>query len=176
MLKKVLFLFFVAATGFAQGKLQIVLNQPNYVYDVPQNGAMTNNLGLDQILSNYSATALPIYDFGSDNMGLVQCAPENLVNLKNELSIYVTVVRKVCEEQQVFVSSDKLMISLVNANDGVYVSTIDGIVHTNNAQLNAVFQDYEIDYYQDNYIRTRACEVNALKQALQGLTSVIEQV
>ena len=64
---------------------------------------------------------------------------------------------------------------LANSTDGSYQSTVGNIVQTNNSQLNTIFQNFNVDKYEGQYIRFN-CNVNNLKTALQNLSGVVSNV
>ncbi len=70
-----------------------------------------------------------------------------------------------------------VVYSLLNSLDGAYVNTVNGVVVTNNALLNQIFEDYNVfnitEYTEQNEILCN-CNGIELSNALNNLSSIID--
>ena len=111
----------------------------------------------------------------SDEYGMakIYCPNASLSNLTNQLTSY-SVIKSVKPETQDYTMADELIIQLANSNIGTYIATVNNIVTTNNTDLNSIFQTYNVDKYEGNYIRCN-CNLDNLKIDLDNLSNVISQ-
>ena len=175
---------------FFQVKLNQGFHQVVEVGDIHLN--QINDNGFNQIISNNGGYIQPMqmsFRF-SDEMLLefisVRPTPSMMSNttiLYSQLLEYSTIVNSIYYNTTIAdfgssiygIAADRLKITLVNSSNGIYTTTIGNIVQTNNAQLNTIFQNFNVDKYEDERIRCN-CNVNDLKTAIQNLTDVVSSV
>lgn len=178
-MKKIILLLFFTSFAFAQTtNVQVKFNAGYYVYDTPVNGNFSNDATFNQILTNnaintcYPIGSGPIFS-DETNAAVINCPNGNLSSLLNALNNYTVVVQKTAIETQNFTMADVLTLSLVNPSIGTYTTTIGDIVQTNDSNLNAIFQTYNVNKYENSSLVRCNCNVGNLKSALNGLPSVI---
>lgn len=151
-----------------------------------------NDNGFNQIISNNQGYIQPIqmsYKFSDElSLDFISVRPHpsmtsNTSTLYSQMSGYSTVVNTIFYNttpsnygDSVFgFAADRLNFTLVNPNNGSYLSTVESIVQTNNSELNTIFQNFSVNKYENGRIRCN-CDVNNLKIALQNFTTVISNV
>jgi hypothetical protein len=179
---------FISSFGFSQQDVLITFQDGNFT---SSNGSLfavnyITNPGLNQILNTYEATYLDAVMMScSWRTKIVASIPssQNVATFINELSAYNAVV---LDAQLIGINPncgycyDMLSISLVDPNNGSFQSLTNSIVQTNNADLNAIFQIYNVFEYSTDFsnipnIRCN-CNISDLKTSLQDLNSVISNV
>lgn len=151
-----------------------------------------NDSGFNQIISNNGGYIQPMqmsFRFSDENFVefiSVRPFPSMVSNsniLYSQLLEYSTAVNSIYYNSTIAdfgtsidgIAADRLKITLVNSSNGIYTTTIGNIVQTNNAQLNTIFQNFNVDKYENERIRCN-CNVNDLKTAVQSLTDVVSSV
>jgi hypothetical protein len=196
-LMKYLSAIFMFNIGFAQVYLDIKFKDNQYATAVSPlvgNGYTTNS-GLNAILANYGGASDFINYSGTPSGGTPIFSGESYgVNflffktnttqisaLLTDLINYSSLVENASYSVVTYYGipdsfSDRLRLILTNPTNGSYVSTINNIVQTNNAQLNTVFQNFNVDRFENGAIRCKNCNIVNLKTALQNLTGIVNNV
>ncbi|MGV3697442.1 T9SS type A sorting domain-containing protein [Flavobacterium sp.] len=145
----------------------------------------TNDAGLNAIFSTYGVQYFKVkgghpYYNNTTIMALSGNYPPQFVA---ELSAYSSVVASAkFWDPNTF--SDVLFLSLANASIGTFTGTNNNIVVTNDANLNQIFQTYNVIQYglyvasvsDTVYTLTCDCDVALLKAALQNYPNVVDEV
>jgi Secretion system C-terminal sorting domain len=189
-MKKIIYsiILLISSFGFSQQDVLITFQDGNFT---SSNGSLfavnyITDPGLNQILNNHNATYLnEVMASCSWRTKIMATIPssQNAANFINELSAYNTVV---LDAQLIGINPncgycyDMLSISLLDPNNGSFQSITNSIVQTNNADLNAIFQTYNVFEYSTDFsnipnIRCN-CNISDLKTSLQDLNSVIANV
>lgn len=195
-MKKTIILFYLflslAQSAFSQNTcFQVKLN-PNF-YQVVGDGDVyfneINDAGFNQIINNNGGYIQPIqitFKFSDEylmsfiSVRSIPSMASYTTTLYNQLLAYSIVVNTISYNttQSDFgnsiegFASDRLKMNLVNSGNGSYLTTDNNIVQTNNSQLNTIFQNFNVDKYENNYIRCN-CIINDLKIALQNIPEVV---
>jgi hypothetical protein len=163
--------------SFAQNSnVQVKFNSGIFVYDAPLSvGQFSNDSTFNQICIDNNASSAPLgTNVFSDefNMAIINCPSSSISNLLNQLNAYTAGIKSAKLETTICMMADELYINLVNSSNGTYVSTIANVVVTNNADLNSIFQTFNVNKYENDAIRCD-CNVADLKIALDNLPTVI---
>lgn len=163
-MRRLLLFLFVCNLSIAQYQtVQIRLVDYNigsvnyYITPLGSSGSNSNDIGLNQILSNYNITQYydglgrPILNPADHfRYKMIDCYNCNMAQLVSDLTAYSSVIEKVniSPEQQTF--SDILNFKLTNPTQGVPSGTnSNNIVTTNNPILNQLFQTYNVYHYEN---------------------------
>jgi hypothetical protein len=188
-MKKIVLFLFVYNLSIAQYQtIQIKLVDENigsvnyYPGQLGSSGLTSNDVGLNQILSNYNVTEyydglgrpyINSQDFNKYKM--IDCLNCNVTQLISDLVAYSSVVEKAsCSpEQQTF--SDILSFKLTDPTVGIATGISNNIVTTNSTILNQLFQTYTV-YHYENFVSNASgawyyniicdCTISDLKNAL----------
>ncbi|MDP2162260.1 MAG: T9SS type A sorting domain-containing protein [Flavobacterium sp.] len=181
---------------FAQFTTVQVLLKPGYFFyetsGVTNTTEYSNDVGLNQIINPYVSLFEFSYSFDQDNpnygstLGIIRVV--NSVNaeaLVNQLNAYSVVVYNASIEQIPFSYNHYLYTRISDLTNGNYVSTdSNGIIVTSNAQLNTIFQQFNVKYYELAFpgvtgfanvftIGCQFCNTTSLKTALEGLEGTV---
>ena len=186
------FVFFLVLTihGYAQ-TIQIELVDANVGASLTEPPEfytnVSNDEGLNQIFANYNVSHYEtVYGYSIESMidkngwVICNCDPELFIQ---DLLAYDTVVQYAVEIDSETQNNGNfyngLQIVLSTATNGSYESFQNGIVVTNNSELNQIFTNFNVRTYEtlygSNTVYELVCDCNAslLKQELDNLTSVI---
>jgi hypothetical protein len=198
-------LFFISVVcSFAQEKfIQIEMadqsptfnfvGHPTYYYDVPSGATdYSSDTGLNAILSGNNVIAYDIIEFmpnmsinGYANWTLVVCDNCDNVQLAADLEAYPTVIRNAYPMDE-RISYNHMYVKILDIATGVPTGSSNGIITTNDAGLNAIFNTYNVYYYEQLFPSSSSnsslrayelmCDCNSfnLKAALDAYTTVIE--
>ncbi|HMI08250.1 MAG TPA: T9SS type A sorting domain-containing protein [Flavobacterium sp.] len=191
-MKKLFLLFFVSNFAFAQDGVQIrLVNEAigaESLFNWGGSTELTNDADLNTILSNYGAYW---YQSKGGNFGQLGNYPiqiganGNLNQLVADLQAYSTVIAY-AHLADVGYFSDQLEIVVNNAVTGIPVGMNNGIIVTNDAGLNQIFEDFNVSkyglLYPDSteepaprfYGSVCDCDINLLKTTLDNYAAVIE--
>ena len=169
-------LCFIQLTFAQNSNVQVKFNSGIFVYDVPlSSGQFSNDSTFNQICIDNNASSSPIgtNHFSDEfNMAIINCPNSSISNLLNQLNAYTAGIKSAKLETTICMLADELHMNLVNSSNGTYLSTIANVVVTNNADLNSIFQTFNVNKYENNAIRCD-CNVDDLKIALDNLPTVI---
>nr|WP_321230336.1 T9SS type A sorting domain-containing protein [uncultured Psychroserpens sp.] len=148
----------------------------------------SNDVGLNQIFQNNNVFYYTqVYGFISEEligkMGVISCSNCDPNILVQQLLAYNTVIKYAInlngDTSGYFYNS--LRLNLLSATNGSYQSIDNGLVVTNNSDLNQIFSNHNVRFYNDigtatNTYKELICDCNAqlLKQELDNLTAVID--
>jgi hypothetical protein len=187
----------ISFSTFAQIITVQVLLKPGYVFyesgwPVSNCTACSNDAGLNQIINSYVSSFQFSYSMDQDSsnydstLGLIYVTgTPNALALVNQLNAYSNVVYNASIEQFSYAYNYYLYIRISDLTNGNYVSTdSNGIIVTSNAQLNAIFQQFNVNYYQLAFpgatslfnvfaIGCQFCDTANLKAALDGLEGTV---
>jgi hypothetical protein len=189
-------LYIISFSTFAQFTTVQVLLKPGYIFNetigVSNSTEYSNDVGLNQIIIPYVSLFEFSYSMDQDSpnydstLGVIRVVNyENAVALVNQLNAYSAVVYNASIEQFSSAYNYYLFSSLSSVTNGNYVSTdSNGIILTSNAQLNGIFQQYNVNHYQlavpgvpslNNVftIGCQFCDTANLKIALEGLEGTV---
>ncbi len=175
---------FVSGFGLAQHQVVITLQEGNFTENNTQISSFftITDAGLNQILSNHNASYFQAIMVSCSSYNTILAflpINENLSNFLNDLNNYDAVVLD-AQVAGLFdtLVNNTLSISLVDSSVGSFQSLTNGIVQTNNLDLNAIFQIYNVfEYSNVNGQVTRCnCNVDDLKTSLQNLNTIISNV
>ena len=188
----VVLLCLLSVTSYAQNTFQIELVDANVGTSLSEPPYMVSNLsndaGLNDIFTNHNVFYYTmVYGYGVESMmgknGFISCDcnPQELIQ---DVLAYDTVVEFVAEIDSETGNNGNfyngLQINLLNAANGSFQALQNGIVVTNNSQLNQIFTDFNVRVYETVYASNIAyqlvcdCEASLLKQELDNLSSVID--
>jgi hypothetical protein len=196
-MKKIIF-FIVLMSGllsFGQEyQIEIRLVDENIGYPtgdpIPGYDAVSNDSGLNDIFETYQATAYyPGYNYipqWDNRTHFILCDGCDINAFEQALTDYSSVVENTiqCEPYRM----NALYVKLITLNNGTNTGTTtpDGVVITDNAELNVIFEDFGVLYYEQSFpsipslerVFTTACDCNAseLKLILELETDTIELV
>ncbi|WP_395052249.1 T9SS type A sorting domain-containing protein [Flavobacterium sp.] len=195
-MKKTIILFYLflslAQSAFSQNTFFQVKLNPNFYQVVGDSDVYFNEIndaGFNQIINNNGGYIQPIqitFKFSDEylmsfiSVRSIPSMASYATTLYNQLLAYSIVVNSISYNttQSDFgnsiegFASDRLKMNLVNSGNGSYLTTDNNIVQTNNSQLNTIFQNFNVDKYENNYIRCN-CIINDLKIALQNIPEVV---
>lgn len=180
---------------FAQQTTIQVMLKPGYSFGettmLTNCTTCTNDGGLNQIISSYvnqfQSTDVMIEDISQyDNkLGLIHVDPSSAVALVNDLNAYSAVVYNASIEQIEWRYNYGLSIRISDLTNGNYVATdSNGIIVTSNAQLNQIFQQFNVNFFELGFpgvpalfnvfvIGCQFCDTINLKTALEGLEGTV---
>lgn len=175
---------------FLQVKLNDGYHQTVEAGDIYLN--QINESGFNQIINNQGGYIQPIqmsYKFSDElfnefiGVRPIPSMLSNTTNLYNELLVSTTAVNSIFYNTTTanFPGSlygdaaDRLKIFFLNSTNVSYIATVNNIVETNNSQLNTIFQNFNVNKYENMFIRCD-CNINELKTALLSLTNIISTV
>lgn len=109
------------------------------------------------------------------------CDSCDMNQLVSDLNDYDTVIQIASSTNIDSWFNHGLALNLTNDSVGVATGESNGVVTTNDASLNQIFEDYNVSYYHlvvsgTSYKRYELfcnCDANSLKQELDSLTSVV---
>ena len=191
IMKKLLLLMLVSNFVFSQPGVEVRLVNPNVgtpYCDYFFNDWMcntTNDAGLNAIFNNYGVQYFkekgghPYY-FNTVIMSINGTYPQQFIS---DLLAYSSVVAA-AKFWNPDTFSDVLLINLNNGSVGSPMGINNNIIVTNDANLNQIFQTYNVIQYslyvpsvsQTAYILTCDCDINLLKIALENYSTVVDQV
>lgn len=194
MKKIILFLLFSTFT-MAQSTVEIrIVNEtigaPLFNYTVNQT-TESNDAGLNSILQNHNVFSyIPKgnhpYPSYVNRIMEAQCNNCNLNQLALDLQSYSTVVAS-AQVSTYGYFSDALRLQLLNSANGTPTGINNGIIVTNDAALNQIFQDYNVYYYTQSFPNASIgssllrvfdlvcnCDNTQLKTALDNYNALIE--
>lgn len=166
--------------SFSQMQIFVVLKPSVYLVAVnssnPYSQLTTSDTGLNQIMSNNNAQ---FFQYGQSNCYLNNFGSETFgsISLLNELNNYSNAVEIAYPTStnpmvaNVYASS--INVELTNSNIGNYISTNNNIVVTNNSDLNAIFQTYNVFSFIKDKIISCDCNADNLQNALTNLLTIV---
>ena len=187
-MKRLLLLLLV--TGFSFGQNQVVeikLVNPSIGGQGMQSGT-SNDSGLNQIFQNHNVFR---YEYRYNHPLIpakyyeAECQNCDTNQLYIDLLNYTSVVEKARITSYGSPFLEVLATQLQSATIGIPAGTTNGIIITNDAGLNQIFQNFNVNYYAlicpscttapmiKSYYMSCNCDNAALKSALDNYTSVI---
>lgn len=173
-------------------QFQLVLLDPNVgseVYVGCQGCSYeSNDNGLNTIFQNHNVGYYQrayVYSGAFVDSGKAvyvgSCDSCDMNQLVSDLNDYDTVIQIASSTNTDGWFNHGLALNLTNATVGVATGESNGVVTTNDASLNQLFQDYNVSYYQlvdtgtsyERYELFCNCDATLLKQELDVLTSVV---
>jgi hypothetical protein len=194
---KKLFLFILFSSNyFLAQNIAVEIRLVNQNYGAPAfNGTMgntteSNDVGLNQILQTHNVYQYllkegHLYPPFSGRHVEMWCTTCDYSQLTSDLIAYSNVIEKARITTNGSPFSDNLILQIANINIGVPTGISNGIIETNDAGLNQIFQNYSVYYYEQyapsssnsdilRYYKVVCdCDNTALKNALDNYTSVI---
>ena len=161
---------------------------------IPGYDAVSNDDGLNDIFQAYQATAYyPAYGQTyipqwENRTHFVLCDGCDINAFEQALIDYSTVVENTIQCQPYTVNA--LYVELITLNNGTNTgnTTPDGVVITDNDDLNGIFEDFDVLYYepgfpsstdpnlQRTYVAACDCDASQLKPVLELETETIDNV
>lgn len=186
-------LFFVSCFGFAQyQQFQLVLVDSNNGSEVYLGCAgcsqESNDEGLNNIFQNhnvsYYQTAYVYSDPYNDLYGSIHiggCEGCNIAQLVQDLNNYDSVITIASEGYEEYSFNHGLHLRLVDDTIGTPIGENNGVVTTNDTDLNQIFTDFNVSYYAianagtsyEDYELFCNCDATLLKQELDLLLTII---
>lgn len=180
---------------FAQQATVQVMLKPGFVfYETAwwyNNTTYSNDPGLNQVINSYVTQFENAYNAFENNsisngtIGLIYINPSSATSLVNDLNALNEVVFHASIEQIQGAYNHYLQIRISDLTNGNYVSTdSNGIIVTSNAQLNVIFQQFSVKYFELAFpgvptlfnvftIGCQFCDTINLKTALEGLEGTV---
>lgn len=181
-MKKIILLFFICFSGFAQlNYVQISTNSTSVYVTTNLNDPInpyndsTSDVGLNTIFQNHNVTTITdnFHEIDNTNAIFSIYSGTNLNGFIADLENYSSLVTKVSISPEFETFGDVLMYNLVNPSIGVQTGTdSNGIVITNDSGLNAILFNHNVTYFQNYYLQCD-CNVINLKNDLINYNSVI---
>jgi hypothetical protein len=157
---------------------------------IPGYDAVSSDPGLNDIFEAYQATAYyPGYNYipqWDNRTHFILCDGCDINAFEQALIDYSSVVENTIQCQPYTMNA--LYVKLITLNNGTNTgnTTPDGVVITDNDDLNRIFEDFQVLYYEQSFpsipslarVFTTACDCNAseLKLTLELETETIELV
>ena len=186
----------ISFSTFAQYTTVQVLLKPGYFFyetsGIANCTECSNDVGLNQIINSYVSLFQYSYsmDQNSSNydytLGLISVmGSQNALALVNDLNAYSAIVYNASIEQFSHKYNYYLYIRLSSLSNGNYVSTdSNGIIVTSNAQLNLIFQQFNVKFFELGFPSTpnfndvfaigcQFCDTANLKTALESLEGTV---
>jgi|GEM_PF-1680477 hypothetical protein len=181
-MKKIILLFFICFSGFAQlNYVQISTNSTSVYVTTNLNDPInpyndsTSDAGLNTIFQNHNVTTITdnFHEIDNTNAIFAIYSGTNLNGFITDLENYSSLVTKVSISPEFETFGDVLMYNLVNPYIGVQTGTdSNGIVITNDSSLNSILFNHNVTYFQNYYLQCD-CNVINLKNDLINYNSVI---
>jgi len=193
-MKKLLLLLFVSSFTFAQSGIEIRLVSyvGSPIYTFGGTGYISTNVsddaGLNAILSAYNVTEYitnDIHPYEPYHFKTKLIRGTYTQQLIDALLAYSSVIASV-KITNGYEYTDTLNLQLFSLSVGSPVGTSGGVIVTNDAGLNVIFQNFHVFYYAQTYPSSSVnstlryytavcdCDKNLLNVALLNYTSVIE--
>ncbi|MBL86131.1 MAG: hypothetical protein CMO82_05660 [Winogradskyella sp.] len=186
-------LFFINYFGFAQyHQFQLVLVDSNVGSEVYLGCAgcsqESNDEGLNNIFQNHNVTcyqtAYVYSDTPNDLYGSIHiggCDGCNIAQLVQDLNNYDSVIMIASEDYEEYSFNHGLNLTLVDDTIGTPIGENNGVVTTNNTNLNQIFTNFNVSYYTianagtsyENYELFCNCDATLLKQELDMLSTIV---
>lgn len=186
----------ISFSTFAQLTTVQVLLKPGFIFYESSwwnnSTVHSNDVGLNQIINSYvtfyesSIVMVENNSLYGSTLGLIHVVnSENTVALVNQLNAYSAVVYNASIEQFPQKYNYYILTRLSSLSNGNYVSTdSNGIIVTSNAQLNLIFQQFNVYYYQLAFpgvpslnnvftIGCQFCDTANLRAALESLEGTV---
>jgi hypothetical protein len=196
-MKKLLLILLFSNIGFTQNFV-VEIRLANQNIGAPAFNFTTNNttesndIGLNQILQThnvfqYISKEGHLYPPFNGRHVEIWCNNCNYSQLASDLLAYSNVIQKARVTNHLSPFKDNLLAQISNINIGVPTGVNNGIIQTNDAGLNQIFQTYNVYYYvqyspnstNNDLLRyynvVCDCDNVLLKNALDNYNSVISQ-
>ena len=184
---KYIFFLFTTSLLFAQPTLEVRLvnenigrPQPDFPNGYAVYNGTSNDAGLNSILSNYNVDFYQDNNFHPYYGGRIKVIfgtfPTQFIT---DLLAYSSVIESV-KISESYEFTDALTLKLLDLNVGAPTGFLNNIVTTNDAGLNAIFQSFNVIYYDQylsnfNYFDVVCnCDNKLLVLALNNYASVID--
>lgn len=193
-MKKLLLLLLISGSLYSQSNIEIRLvtyaGSPIYTY--AGNGYVSTNIsddaGLNAILSAYNVTEYitndthPYEPYWSKTKLILGTYPQQLID---DLMAYSSVVAS-AKITNGYEYTDAVHLQLGSLSIGTPIGTSGNVIVTNDAGLNAIFQNFHVFYYVQTYPSSSVnstlryytvvcdCDKNLLNAALLNYTPVVE--
>ncbi|MEO0038380.1 MAG: hypothetical protein RIQ59_1591 [Bacteroidota bacterium] len=188
IMKSLLFILLVSSVCFSQNQVvEIKLVDSSIGGEGMQSGT-SNDSGLNQIFQNHNVFR---YEYRYNHPLIpakyyeAECQNCDTNQLYTDLLNYTSVVEKARITSYGSPFLEVLATQLQSATIGIPAGTTNGIITTNDAGLNQIFQNFNVNYYAlictscttapmiKSYYISCNCDNAALKSALDNYTSVI---
>ncbi|MCF6132872.1 T9SS type A sorting domain-containing protein [Flavobacterium wongokense] len=197
-MKKLLLLLLISNFAFSQNAIDVRLvdenvGRPIYVWDENyiHSTNTSNDDGLNAILTAYGFLSYednnfhPYPPFMSKTKQLRGNISQGLLDALNAYSSVIAFARFTDNYEY----TDATMIKLLNVNTGIPIGTSNNIVVTNDAGLNAIFENFHVFFYAKAYPSAPVgnpllnyynavcdCDKNLLNTALLNYPAVVQAV
>ncbi len=189
-MKKVVLLLLFFNFSFGQSCPPMMdIRLVNATVGLPVSSTQSNDAGLNTILSNYGVQNYEVYiihPYPGYSQRTVRIAGTYSPALITDLTNYSSVIQfaRISDDCSY---TDAVQLKLSNTNLGSPIGESAGIITTNDAGLNAIFQNHNVFYYSQSYPSASIgndllkyydvvcnCDKNLLKTALDTYTTVVQ--